>query len=156
MPLESGLPQIAPVETGIARTRIAGVMLQRLPHFQDYRGLLSVAETGGQIPFEVKRFFVVSGVAGTDIRGEHAHRTLRQLLVCVHGSCEVTADDGANRQTFLLDDPSIAILLPPMVWGIQQRFSTDAVLLVLASEKYDPADYIRDYDEFLKLVKAPL
>src|SRR6202035_998017 len=102
----------------------------------------------------VKRFFVVSGVAGSDIRGEHAHRTLRQLLVCVHGSCEVTADDGTNRQTFLLDDPSIAILLPPMVWGIQQRFTTDAVLLVLASEKYDPADYIRNYDEFLKLAKA--
>jgi hypothetical protein len=113
-----------------------------------------VAETGDQIPFEVKRFFLVSGVSSTEIRGEHAHHQLHQFLVCVHGSCEVIADDGENRQSFLLNDPSIAILLPPMVWGVQHRFTADAVLLVLASGKYDPADYIRDYQEFLKLAKA--
>jgi hypothetical protein len=114
-----------------------------------------VAETGGQIPFEVRRFFLVSGVSSAEIRGEHAHRTLRQFLICVHGSCEVIADDGENRQRFPLDDPSIAVLLPPMVWGVQHRFTPDAVLLVLASDKYDPSDYIRDYHDFLKLLKAP-
>jgi len=67
----------------------------------------------------------------------------------------VIADDGLNRESFRLDDPSIALLLPPMVWSVQHRFTADAVLLVLASEKYDPADYIRNYVEFLKLVKAP-
>jgi UDP-2-acetamido-3-amino-2,3-dideoxy-glucuronate N-acetyltransferase len=155
MPFDSDIPQSAPGQIGSCNTRVNGVVLHRLPHFADYRGLLSVAETGDQIPFEVKRFFLVSGVSRTDIRGEHAHRALRQLLVCVHGSCEAIADDGANRQSFLLDGPSIALLLPPMVWGIQHRFTTDAVLLVLASEKYDPADYIRDYAEFLELAKAP-
>lgn len=155
MPLESAARQSAPVECGAMATRVAGVVFHRLPHFADFRGLLSVAEAGDQIPFEVKRFFLVSGVSGAEIRGEHAHRSLRQFLVCVHGSCEVIADDGATRQSFLLDDPSLALLLPSMVWGIQHRFTTDAVLLVLASEKYDPADYIRDYDEFLQLVKAP-
>jgi hypothetical protein len=130
-------------------------MLHRLPHFHDFRGLLSVAETGDQIPFEVKRFFLVSGVSSQEIRGEHAHHRLYQFLVCVHGSCEVIADDGANRQSFRLDDPATALLLPPIVWGVQHRFTPDAVLLVLASERYDPTDYIRDYDEFLQLVKAP-
>ncbi len=154
MPLESAAAQPAPAETGAAATGVAGVVLHRLPHFADFRGLLSVAESGDQIPFEVKRFFLVSGVPGSDIRGEHAHHSLHQLLVCVHGSCEVIADNGAHRQSFVLDDPSIALLLPPMVWGIQHRFSPHAVLLVLASEKYDPADYIRDYDEFLRLAKA--
>jgi len=152
--LKSATRQAAPAETGAIPTGVTGVALYRLPHFRDFRGLLSVAETGDQIPFEVKRLFLVSGVSSTEIRGEHAHYTLRQFLVCVHGSCEVIADDGENRQGFLLDDPSIAVLLPPMVWGVQHRFTADAVLLVLASEKYDPADYIRDYDEFLKLVKV--
>jgi dTDP-4-dehydrorhamnose 3,5-epimerase-like enzyme len=155
MPLESAIQQIAPGEAGAVATRVAGVMLHRLPHFQDFRGMLSVAETGDQIPFDVKRFFLVSGVSRSDIRGEHAHRELQQFLICVHGSCEVIADDGENRQSFLLDDSSIAVLLPPMVWGVQHRFTPDAVLLVLASEKYDPSDYIRDYAEFLKLAKAP-
>lgn len=154
MPTESVAQQLAPSESGATSTKVAGVTLHRLPHFRDFRGLLSVAETGSQIPFEVKRFFLVSSVAGTDIRGEHAHRDLWQMLICVHGSCEVIADDGVNRQSFPLNDPSIAVLLPPMVWGVQHRFTPEAVLLVLASEKYDPADYIRDYDTFLKLAKA--
>ena len=155
MPLESATRQTALPETGAIATRVTGVMLHRLPHFEDFRGLLSVGETGAQIPFEIKRFFLVSGVASAEIRGEHAHRALYQFLVCAHGSCEVIADDGQNRQSFLLDDPSIAVLLPPMVWGVQHRFTSDAVLLVLASEKYDPTEYIRDYGEFLKLVRDP-
>ena len=146
--------QGAPPSAGLFPTGVSGVKLQRLPHFQDFRGLLSVAEAQDQIPFEVKRLFLVSGVASAEIRGEHAHFTLQQMLICVHGSCEVSADDGTRRESFLLDDPSIALLLPPLVWGVQHRFTSDAVLLVLASEKYDPADYIRDYDVFLQQVKA--
>ena len=156
MPLESALRQTALAQAGAASTQVAGVILYRLPQFRDFRGLLSVAEAGGQIPFEIKRFFLVSDVSSAEIRGEHAHRTLYQFLVCVHGSCEVIADDGENRQSFLLGDPSVAVLLPPMVWAVQHRFSPDAVLLVLASEKYDPGEYIRDYGEFLKMVRAPL
>jgi len=155
MPLESTGHQPAVAAAGSVQTLVAGVTLHRLPQFRDLRGLLTVGETGVQIPFDVHRFFLVSGVDGAEIRGGHAHRKLQQLLVCVHGSCEVIADDGAHRQSFLLDDPSLAVLLPPWVWGIQHRFTNDAVLLVLASEKYDSADYIRDYDEFLNLVKAP-
>lgn len=148
------IPQTAPGDAGTIASRVAGVKLHRLPHFRDFRGLLSVAETDDQIPFQVKRFFLVSAVSSEEVRGEHAHRRLHQFLVCVHGSCEVIADDGVNREGFRLDAPSVALLLPPMIWGVQHRFTADAVLLVLASEKYDPADYIRNYDEFLRLVKA--
>ncbi len=150
----SATSQIAPPEAGSVATRVAGVRLYRLPHFQDFRGLLTVAEAGEQIPFEVRRLFLVSGVSSTEIRGEHAHLVLQQMLICVHGSCEVIADDGTNRESFALADPSLALLLPPMVWGVQHCFSADAVLLVLASEKYDPADYIRKYEEFLQRVRA--
>ena len=147
--------QIAGPDSCAVNTKVNGVILYRLPHFQDSRGLLSVAESGGQIPFEVKRVFLVSGVPGADIRGEHAHLTLRQMLICVHGSCEVIADDGANRQSFLLERSFDRRPAAAHGLGCATPLHPDAVLLVLASEKYDSADYIRNYDEFVKLLKAP-
>jgi len=70
-------------------------------------------------------------------------------MICVHGSCHTEADDGTNKEEFILDDPSIGLYLPPMVWGAQDQYSRDAVLLVLTSDFYDAADYIRDYQQFL-------
>lgn len=141
-----------PAEIGAIPTRVAGVTLHRLPEVDDLRGNLSFGEIGAQVPFDVKRYFLVYGVASKDIRGEHAHRALHQFLVCVHGRCHVVADDGAQRQEFVLDRPSLGLHLPPMVWATQYKYTPDAVLLVLASETYDPASYIRDYSEFLALV----
>jgi dTDP-4-dehydrorhamnose 3,5-epimerase-like enzyme len=106
------------------------------------------------VPFDVKRYFLVFGVSGKEIRGEHAHRMLHQFLICVHGRCHVVADDGEHRQEFILDDPTVGVHLPPMVWSTQYHYTDDAVLLVLASEHYDADDYIRDYAEFLKLVAS--
>jgi dTDP-4-dehydrorhamnose 3,5-epimerase-like enzyme len=138
----------------VSATRVAGVTLHRLPHVDDLRGHLSFGEIGNQIPFEVKRYFLVYSVASQEIRGEHAHRSLHQFLICVHGRCHVVADDGTLRREFVLDSPTIGLHLPPMVWGIQYKYTEDAVMLVLASDRYDPASYIRDYSEFLELVKA--
>ena len=143
-----------PVEAGAVPTRVSGVTLHRLPQVQDLRGMLSFAEMGREVPFEVKRYFLVFGVSSKETRGEHAHRTLHQFLICVHGRCHVVADDGKNRQEFVLDSPSLGIHLSPMVWGIQYKYSEDAVLLALASERYDASDYVRSYAEFLELVKA--
>jgi acetyltransferase-like isoleucine patch superfamily enzyme/dTDP-4-dehydrorhamnose 3,5-epimerase-like enzyme len=138
-----------PAEVGVSATRVAGVMLHRLPEVNDLRGNLSFGEIGEQVPFAVKRYFLVYGVASKDIRGEHAHRALHQFLICVHGRCHVVADDGKNRQEFVLDRPSLGLHIPPMVWASQYKYSADGVMLVLASEKYDPASYIRDYSQFL-------
>jgi UDP-2-acetamido-3-amino-2,3-dideoxy-glucuronate N-acetyltransferase len=151
--VSAGATSTAPVEIGATATRVKGVTLNRLPHVNDLRGNLSFGEIGEQVPFHVKRYFLVYDVASKEIRGEHAHRALHQFLICVHGRCHVVADDGAARQEFVLDSPTIGLHLPPMVWGIQYKYSPDAVLLVLASDKYDPASYIRDYSEFLELVK---
>jgi UDP-2-acetamido-3-amino-2,3-dideoxy-glucuronate N-acetyltransferase len=139
---------------GATPTRVAGVTLHRLPEVDDLRGNLSFGEIGKQVPFAVERYFLVYGVANKDIRGEHAHRTLHQFLICVHGRCHVVADDGNSRQEFALDSPALGLYLPPMVWATQYKYSEDGVLLVLASDKYDPASYIRNYSEFLDLVKA--
>jgi len=115
------------------------------------RGNLSVGEFEKTVPFTPKRYFLSFEVPSEKTRGEHAHRQCKQFLICVNGRCSVVADDGKNRQEFLLDRPDLGLYLPPMTWGIQYRYSADATLLVFASEYYDNSDYIRDYAEFLGL-----
>jgi len=139
------------LNVGATATDVKGVTLHRMPLIADMRGSLSVGEFQNGIPFAVKRYFVVFDVPSLETRGEHAHRECHQFLLCVSGSCAVVADDGTQRGEFFLDSPDIGIHLPPMVWGIQYKYSADAVLLVFASHYYDNADYIRDYSEFLHL-----
>jgi acetyltransferase-like isoleucine patch superfamily enzyme/dTDP-4-dehydrorhamnose 3,5-epimerase-like enzyme len=130
---------------------VEGVKVFNLPIFTDLRGSLSFAEYGKFLPFIPKRYFLVFGVASKEIRGEHAHKKLEQFLVCINGSCSLVVDDGEKCQEILLNRPNIGVYLPPMIWGIQYKYTKDAVLLVLASDLYDPDDYIRDYDIFLEL-----
>ena len=87
------------------------------------------------------------------MRGKHAHRDLEQVLICVSGSCKISFEDGRDKKVFTLEKPEEWLYMPKNIWGEQFDFSEGAVLLVLASELYDESDYIRDYDEFLELVK---
>jgi acetyltransferase-like isoleucine patch superfamily enzyme len=142
-------------QPGAAPSRVRGVVLHHLPLVEDLRGSLTFGEVEKHVPFPVRRYFLVFDVSSREIRGEHAHRRLHQFIVCVHGTCNVVADDGENRQEFILDRPAAAVYIPPLTWAVQYKYSPDAVLLVLASEPYDPADYIRDYNEFLEAVGRP-
>jgi hypothetical protein len=137
----------------LAPPRVRGVRLQRMTSAVDLRGSLTAGQVGSELPFDVKRYFLVYGVPTVETRGEHAHHQCHQFLVATHGSVHVVADDGTDRQEFVLDRPDVGLYLPPLTWGIQYRYSSDAVLLVLASDLYDPADYIRDYAEFTALVR---
>jgi acetyltransferase-like isoleucine patch superfamily enzyme/dTDP-4-dehydrorhamnose 3,5-epimerase-like enzyme len=134
---------------GVRESRARGVTLHRLPLHRDMRGSLAVGEFPREIPFVPKRYFLVFDVPSSEIRGEHAHRTCHLFLVCVRGACSVVVDDGRSREEFRLDHPTLGLHLPPMVWGTQYEHTTDAVLLVFASEWYDPDDYIREYHAFL-------
>jgi len=138
----------------IRESKVKGVQLHNFPRVIDIRGSLTLGEFGRTVPFDPKRYFMVFDVPSVETRGEHAHRECHQFLVCVCGSVAVVADDGQNREEFLLNAPDLGLHLPPMVWGIQYKYSPDAVLLVFASHYYDSADYIRDYNEFLSLVGA--
>jgi UDP-2-acetamido-3-amino-2,3-dideoxy-glucuronate N-acetyltransferase len=140
--------ETAPLEPGVHPSRVQGVTIYRLPLVQDLRGYLSAAEN---LPFEIKRFFLVFDVPSREVRGEHAHRQCHQFLLCTHGECRIIADDGREREEVVLDSPCIGVHLAPMVWATQYRYSPDAVLLVLASDVYKPEDYIRDYAEFCAL-----
>src|SRR5215813_9701342 len=99
-----------------------GVFLHAVPHFEDARGELTVAELDGRLPFPVGRLYLVHGVPAGGIRGKHAHRTLHQLLIGLHGSCRVLADDGERRQEYLLNSPGHGLYLPPMIWSVQYEF----------------------------------
>lgn len=117
----------------------------------DDRGKLSVMETGKNIPFDVKRVYYIYDTEKEVRRGFHAHKSLSQVLLCVNGSCKIMLDDGHERCDVTLDSPEKGIIIENNVWREMYDFSDQAVLLVLASELYDESDYIRDYDEFLKL-----
>lgn len=129
---------------------VRGVSVVKLPLVVDLRGSLSFAETGQFLPFIPQRYFLVFDVPSREVRGEHAHRTCHQFLVCIKGSCSVMVDDGQHRAEVLLDRPNLGVHVPPMVWATEYKYSADAVLLVLASDVYKAEDYIRDYDLFLK------
>ncbi len=135
----------------ILNSNVRGVFMRRLSSFADLRGSLCVAGVAKDLPFIPQRFFIVHDVPSKYVRGEHAHLQCQQFLICVSGSCCVVVDDGQEREEFALDNPEIGLYLPPMVWGIQYKFSPSASLLVFASQIYDPDDYIRDYDLFTKL-----
>jgi acetyltransferase-like isoleucine patch superfamily enzyme/dTDP-4-dehydrorhamnose 3,5-epimerase-like enzyme len=145
-------PAIPPAtnEPGSTELGVGAVHVQRFAEFSDLRGRLTAGEFPAEaIPFTPQRWFLVYDVPSREIRGEHAHRVCHQFLLCVSGRVTVAVDDGRNRGEVLLDDPTLGIYIPPLVWGSQYRYDADAVLLVLASHPYDPDDYIREYDQFL-------
>jgi len=143
-----------PEQPSVVALGMSGVTLHRFKFLQDPRGDLSVGEFAKEIPFLPKRYFLVMNVPSDKTRGEHAHRECHQFLVCVKGSCAGVVDDGEQRCEVLLDSPDLGVYLPPMTWGIQYKYSSDAVLMVFASDYYEAGDYIRDYDEFVAEKRA--
>ena len=124
----------------------------KLPSHSDSRGGLVSVEGSKDIPFEVKRVYYIFDTAKGVTRGYHAHKKLKQILICVHGSCKIKLDDGSTAEETVLDDPAEGLYVSSALWREMSEFSEGAVLLVLASELYDEADYIRDYEEFKKYV----
>lgn len=119
----------------------------------DERGsLVALEEDSSVIPFAVKRVYYMWNTTSGMVRGKHAHYKLKQVLVCVSGSCDIVLDDGRERRTVRLDSPARGLFIDGFIWREMENFSQDAVLMVLASEHYEEADYIRDYDRFLKEV----
>ncbi len=132
---------------------VNGCKLVKLPAFHDMRGSLVACEYATDLPFIPKRSFLVHSVKTDKVRGEHAHKECLQFLIAVSGGLSVVVDDGISRQEVRLNSPEFGLYIPNKVWGVQYKFSKDAVLMVYASDTYKDADYIRDYDEFICYVK---
>tara|TARA_B100000212_G_scaffold288705_1_gene229815 strand:- start:30321 stop:31232 length:912 start_codon:yes stop_codon:yes gene_type:complete len=124
-----------------------------LPTFEDIRGSLSVVEIMNQCPFEIKRVFWTYDVPSKETRGEHSHKKCSQFLVCLKGSLSVDTFQGVLKKNFKLDSPKVGLFIPPQIWSLQYEYTSDAVLLVLASELYDEKDYIRSYQQYLDSLK---
>ena len=133
---------------------VHGVKLVRLTAAVDLRGQLVAAQAPDQIPFDPSRIFVVFGVPSQEVRGEHAHRECAQFMIAASGAVSILVDDGQNREEFRLESRDMGLLVPPMTWGVQYKYTPDAALLVLASRPYEAHDYIRDYETFLAEVEA--
>lgn len=118
----------------------------------DDRGMLIALEEAKDIPFPVKRVYYMYDTKDGVRRGFHAHKCLQQILICIHGSCKILLDNGFEKKSITLDTPYEGLYVSNDMWREMYDFSSDAVLMVLASELYDESDYIRDYDEFLKYV----
>ena len=121
-----------------------------LPKIEDERGNLSFIEEDNQIPFEIKRAYWIYDVPGGQIRGGHAFRDQKEIIVALSGSFDVTVDDGKENQTFSLNRSYYGLYISAGLWRQMQNFSTNSLAIILSSTNYQKEDYIRDYDEFLK------
>ncbi|MEM0135473.1 MAG: FdtA/QdtA family cupin domain-containing protein [Thermoplasmatales archaeon] len=124
-----------------------------LKKISDPRGNLTVIESLNDVPFEIKRIYYIYDVPGGESRGAHAHKMLEQLIIAVSGSFDVKVDDGRERKTFSLNRAYYGLLIPKLIWREMDNFSSGSVCLVLASDFYKESDYIRDYNEFLGVLK---
>lgn len=122
-----------------------------LPKFLDARGNLSFVQNNTHIPFEIKRTYWLYDVPGGESRGGHAYRETEEFVIALSGSFDVIVDDGKEKKTFHLNRSYYGLYIPKGMWREMDNFSTNSLALEFASTKYNPTDYIRDYDEFLKL-----
>ncbi len=154
----TGAPSISPPPTkyptsDLRQLTVHGAKLHLLPLVEDLRGALVFGEIEQHLPFQPKRFFTVFDVPSSEVRGEHAHRELHEFLICLRGSCAFALDDGYSRDEVILDSPTVGLHIPPGLWRVHYKYTSDAILISFCSDVYKSDDYIRDYDEFLALAK---
>jgi len=124
-----------------------------LPKFLDARGNLSFIEEGTHLPFEIKRVYWIYDVPGGEYRGGHAFRETEELIVALSGSFDVVLHDGTKEYRFHLNRSYFGVLVPKMIWRMLENFSTNSLAIIVASTEFDVNDYIRDFGEFLKIIK---
>ena len=129
-----------------------GCFLVQLPKVSDRRGNLAFGEAEKHIPFAIKRVFWTYEIQDGNMRGDHAHKSCQMVLFPIGGSFDIELDDGENRVLLHMDDPSLGVFIPPLVWCKLMNFSKDAACISLASEEYRSEDYIADYEEFKSLL----
>lgn len=128
-------------------------LLVELPKVLDPRGNLTFIESTKHIPFEIKRVFYIYDVPTDSERGAHAHKTLHQFVICLSGGLSVALDDGRRQRRVRMKRPWAGLYIPPMIWASEHEFDSGTVYMVLTSDFYDPADYIRDHTEFINAAR---
>jgi len=121
-----------------------------MPKIHNRAGNITLVENCIHIPFDVKRIYYLYDIPGGEARAAHGHKELEQLIIAASGSFDITIDDGINKKTVQLNRPSFGLHIKPGIWRDISNFSSGAICLVLASQKYTESDYLRDYNDFLK------
>ncbi|RYJ52561.1 WxcM-like domain-containing protein [Flavobacterium petrolei] len=134
------------------KTTVTGVQLLKIPVVEDQRGNLAFIQKD-ILPFEFQRVYYLFDVPSSAYRGGHSHIVQQELLIALSGSFEVVVQDGLMKKSFILNKPNVGLLIPTGIWRELQNFSSGAVCLVLASDVFEEADYIRDFDAFLESKK---
>lgn len=129
------------------------INLIKIPQIED-EGYLFFAQYPESIPFKIKRIYFITKPKSGSVRGKHSHRELKQILFCLQGSVKMILDDGYQKESLILDDPSEGVILKPLIWHEMHELDKKTILLVLASDVYKAEDYVRNYDDFLKIVNA--
>lgn len=124
-----------------------------LPRIENRAGNITPVTNNINIPFQIKRIFYIYDIPGGKDRGAHAHKECHQFIIASSGSFEIELDDGINKRTVVLNRPYYGLHIPPGIWAAEKGFSSGAVCLVLASHKYNEADYIRDYLIYKEFIK---
>lgn len=124
-----------------------------LPKIQDIRGNLSFIESENHIPFKINRTYWIYDVPGGEIRGGHAYVSLNEFIVALSGSFDIVLDNGKEKKKYTLNRSYYGLYIPKMIWRQIENFSTNSLALILASEEYNEADYIRDYEQYKSMVK---
>jgi hypothetical protein len=135
-------------------TRIKDVWRKDLPRIVDPRGNLTFIESGYHVPFSIERVFWIYDVPGGESRGGHADRVAEEFIIAVSGSFRVVVDDGVEQLSFMLNRSYTGLYVPPRIWRHLDDFSTNSVALILNSRRYEPATYVRDYEQFRRLKKT--
>jgi hypothetical protein len=136
------------------KTAIYDCCVIELPKIHNRAGNITPIESKKNIHFDVKRVFYIYDIPGGEDRGAHAHKKCHQFLIAASGAFDIMLDDGVNKKTVNLNRPYYGLHVPPGIWAAEQSFSSGAICLVLTSSKYDPNDYIRNYEEFLRFKNA--
>ena len=131
-------------------TKLSDIRMIDLPKILDERGNLSFIEELNHIPFKIKRTYWIYDVPGGEVRGGHAYKTLHEFIVALSGSFDVVLDDGTIKKIYSLNRSYFGLYVPNMIWRSIENFSTNALCMILASDRYNENDYIRDYEEFKK------
>lgn len=154
LPVASPSPNADPIAEGVTTTRAGSFGIIDLPRTHDPRGDLTFVEGATHVPFEIRRVYYLYNVPVDAERGGHAHRELEQVIFALSGSFRIKIDNGERKSEFWLRDPRKGLYVSRLVWREMDSFSQGAVCMVLASQRYDEADYFRCYDDFLSAVRG--
>ncbi len=135
------------------KTTVYDCSIIEMPRLKNRAGNISIVENQDNLPFDVKRVFYIYDIPGGEDRGAHAHKECHQFLIAVSGSFEIEMDDGVNKRTVQLNRPYYGLHIPPGIWAAEKGFSSGAICLVLTSQEYRDVDYIREYNDYLNLIK---